>query len=88
MSVVVWVGSMWFKKAASGASPAENFGGVTTGQVFRSTGMTSIRWEVGAVFRSWEPSPHVRLKRVGVPGDLKTVALETLCDLRFFHPEN
>ncbi len=79
---------MWFKKAAGGAPPAEDFGGVATGQVFRLTGVASIRWEVGAVFRSWEPSPHVRLTRVGVPSDMKTVALETLRDPRFFQPEN
>jgi len=61
--------------------------GVATGQRFRARGAKSILWEVSAIHRyEWEPAPHVRLQRVGVPGDMKTVALETLCDDRYFEP--
>ena len=78
---------MLFKKH-SGDSGAVDDSGVAAGQRYRSTGVKTIVWEVSAVLRyPWEPSPHVRLQRVGIPGDLKTIGLETLLDLRYFEPE-
>ena len=63
--------------------------GIAAGQRFRSRGVKSILWEVSAIHRyEWEPAPHVRLQRVGVPGDLKTIALQTLQDDRYFEPAN
>ena len=71
---------MWFKKSGSGDD-------VAAGQRFRSTGPTTILWEVSVVYRHpWEPTPHVRLQRVGAPSDVKTVALATLHDERYFAP--
>ena len=61
--------------------------GIAAGQRFRSRGVKSMLWEVSTIHRyAWEPTPHVRLRRVGVPGDLKTVALDTLRDERYFEP--
>jgi len=63
--------------------------GISAGQRFRSRGVRSLVWEVNAVYRSpWEPTPHVRLSRVGLPHDMKTVALQTLRDDRYFEPAN
>jgi hypothetical protein len=77
--------STWFKRRPAGGLE-ENFG-IATGQRFRSTGTASIVWEVETVARfAWEPLPHVRLHRVGTQRDVKTVALETLRDHRFFQP--
>jgi hypothetical protein len=76
---------MLFRKRASD-SPEGEFG-IASGQRFRSKGVKSMVWEVHAVYRyAWEPAPHVRLQRVGAPGDMKTVALETLRDHRYFEP--
>ncbi len=81
-----WVNTMLFKKRY-GDRPVEEFG-IATGQRFRAKGAKSILWEVSAIYRyQWEPAPHVRLRRVGVPNDLKTIALETLQDERYFEPE-
>jgi hypothetical protein len=47
----------------------------------------AILWEVGVVYRHpWEPTPHVKLHRVGMPSDVKTIALATLRDERYFAP--
>jgi hypothetical protein len=71
---------MWFKRSGSGDE-------VAAGQRFRSSGPAPILWEVGVVYRHpWEPTPHVRLHRVGVPSDVKTIALATLHDERYFAP--
>jgi hypothetical protein len=76
---------MFFRKHFSGR-PGEEYG-ISQGQRFRSRSAKSLVWEVSAVYRyAWEPSPHVRLQRVGVPGDMKTIALETLQDDRYFEP--
>lgn len=76
---------MFFRKQLSGR-PGEEYG-IATGQRFRSRSAKSLVWEVSAVYRyAWEPSPHVRLRRVGVPGDMKTIALDTLRDDRYFEP--
>lgn len=77
--------TMLFKKHLGGGVVDEY--GIAAGQRFRSTGAKSIQWEVSAIHRyAWEPAPHVRLRRVGVPSDMKTVALETLRDDRYFEP--
>ena len=71
---------MWFRKSGSGDD-------VAAGQRFRSNGPAPILWEVGVVFRyPWEPTPHVKLHRVGAPADVKTIALATLRDERYFAP--
>jgi len=76
---------MLFKKQF-GDGAADEYG-ISAGQRFRAKGAKSITWEVSAIHRyAWEPAPHVRLQRVGVPGDMKTVALETLRDDRYFEP--
>ena len=76
---------MWLKKH-SGTGLDEDFG-IAAGQRFRAHGSTAILWEVGVVYRHpWEPSPHVRLHRVGTPSDVKTIALATLRDERYFAP--
>ncbi|HLI21933.1 MAG TPA: hypothetical protein VKV32_12485 [Stellaceae bacterium] len=75
---------MWFRKHAG--SGEEDYG-VAAGQRYRSSGSAPILWEVGAVYRHpWEPTPHVRLHRVGMPSDMKTIALATLQDERYFAP--
>jgi hypothetical protein len=77
---------MWFKNRLG---DGHGDYGIVAGQRFRSIGTKSILWEVGSVYQfTWEPAPHVRLHRVGVPRDMKTVALETLRDHRFFEPAN
>ena len=77
--------TMLFRKRL-GDGPADEYG-IAAGQRFRARGAKSITWEVSAIHRyAWEPAPHVRLQRVGVPGDMKTVALETLRDDRYFEP--
>lgn len=76
---------MWFKKHS--ATSAENDYGIAAGQRFRANAATPILWEVAVVYRHpWEPTPHVRLHRVGVPSDVKTIALATLRDERYFAP--
>jgi hypothetical protein len=77
---------MWFKKHSG--SGVEGDYGVAAGQRFRAHGAAApILWEVGVVYRhAWEPTPHVRLHRVGVPSDVKTIALATLRDERYFAP--
>ena len=78
---------MLFKRRF-GAGTVDEYG-IAAGQRFRAIGAKSILWEVSAIHRyDWEPAPHVRLRRVGVPGDMKTVALETLQDDRYFEPAN
>jgi hypothetical protein len=72
---------MWFKKSGSGDD------GVAAGQRYRAAGASPILWEVGVVYRHpWEPTPHVELHRVGMPSDVKTIALATLRDERYFAP--
>ena len=52
-----------------------------------TNGPAPILWEVGVVYRHpWEPTPHVKLHRVGAPADVKTIALATLRDERYFAP--
>jgi hypothetical protein len=64
----------------------ENFG-IAAGQRFRSVGAGAIIWEVATISRySWDAAPHVRLQRVGVPGDAKTISLQVLRDGRFYQP--
>jgi hypothetical protein len=71
---------MWFRRSGSGDD-------VAAGQRFRSNGPAPILWEVGVVYRHpWEPAPHVKLHRVGAPADVKTIALATLRDERYFAP--
>ena len=66
----------------------ENFG-IAAGQRFRSVGAAPILWEVAMIARqSWEMTPHVRLQRVGAPGDAKTISLQILRDARFYQPAN
>lgn len=78
--VSVLVGTMWFRKSGSGDE-------IAAGQRFRSNGPAPILWEVGMVYRHpWEPTPHVKLHRVGAPADCKTIALATLRDERYFAP--
>lgn len=75
---------MWFRRHA-GSGEGEY--GISAGQRFRSSGVAPIVWEVGTVYRHpWEPTPHVRLHRVGAPSDVKTIALATLQDDRYFAP--
>ena len=75
---------MLFRKHLGG--PGDEYG-IAQGQRFRSRAAKSLVWEVSAVYRyAWEPTPHVRLRRVGVPGDMKTIALDTLQDDRYFEP--
>jgi len=64
----------------------ENFG-IAAGQRFRTVGPASILWEVATVLRySWDAAPHVRLHRVGAPGDARTISLQVLRDGRFYQP--
>jgi hypothetical protein len=68
------------------AKPDENFG-IAPGQRFRPVGSAPSLWEVETVARHpGEVVPHVRLHRVGVPGDGKTIALNVLRDRRYFQP--
>jgi hypothetical protein len=63
-----------------------NFG-ITAGQRFRQVGVATLVWEVAAISRyPWEALPHVRLHRVGAPGEGKTIALAVLLDARFYLP--
>jgi hypothetical protein len=72
---------MWFRRSGSGDD------GITAGQRFRANSATPIVWEVAQVYRHpWDPNPHVRLHRVGSPADVKTIALATLRDERYFAP--
>jgi hypothetical protein len=82
---VVVGGIMWFKKHPG--SGVDNDYGIAAGQRFRAKGATAILWEVEAVYRHpWEPMPHVRLRRVGMPSDAKTIAIVALRDEHFFAP--
>jgi hypothetical protein len=75
-------------KRHSGDQAVDEYG-IAAGQRFRTRGVKSLLWEVSAVHRyAWEPTPHVRLCRVGAPSDMKTVALDTLRDDRYFEPAN
>lgn len=77
---------MFRKHAGAGA---DGDYGIAAGQRFRATTAPPIVWEVGVVYRhAWEPTPHVRLHRVGMPSDVKTIALPTLRDERYFAPVN
>jgi hypothetical protein len=77
---------MLFKKQSGNGE--EDYG-IAAGQRFRANGANPILWEVGTVYRHpWEPFPHVRLHRVGVRSDVKTIALATLRDERYFAPAN
>lgn len=72
----------WFRRA-----DGDPDGGVAAGQRYRAIGTGKILWEVTKIYRApWEPFAHVRLHRVGVPCDVKTIALETLRDERYFEP--
>jgi hypothetical protein len=83
---VRWGKMLLFKRRLGEGADAY---GIAAGQRFRSRGAKSMLWEVSTIHRyAWEPTPHVRLRRVGVPGDLKTVALDTLRDERYFEPVN
>jgi hypothetical protein len=67
--------------------PADDTYGIVAGQRYRSAGADQILWEVAAIARySWEAMPHVRLNRVGRPGEEKTIALGVLRDGRFYQP--
>jgi hypothetical protein len=75
---------MWFKRSGFGAD--QDYG-IAAGQRFRAMGSVSLVWEVSAVYRyPWESEPHVRLHRVGAASDVKTIALATLRDQRYFAP--
>lgn len=64
----------------------DNFG-ISAGQRFRTVGPSSLLWEVETVARyPGEVVPHVRLHRVGMPGDGKTISLQVLRDRRFYQP--
>jgi hypothetical protein len=64
----------------------ENFG-IEPGQRFRSVGTATILWEVATIAHYTSAVlPHVRLQRVGAPGDAKTVSLRVLRDERFYLP--
>lgn len=64
----------------------DNFG-IEAGQRFRAVGTATILWEVSAIARyPWDAAPHVRLHRVGAPGDAKTISLQVLRDGRFYLP--
>lgn len=66
---------------------ADDMFGIAAGQRFRQVGALALLWEVAAVARyPWEAIPHVRLQRVGVPGDAKTIAAGVLLDSRFYLP--
>ena len=75
---------MWFRFGRRNQD--ENFG-IRAGQRFRAVGAATILWEVAAFARyPGEMTPHVRLQRVGAPGDAKTISLEVLRDGRFYLP--
>lgn len=88
MNVVVGrVVVMWFKKHAASGDVTDF--GIAAGQRFRTNTAPPVLWEVGIVYRhAWEPTPHVRLHRVGMASDVKTIALPTLRDERYFAPVN
>lgn len=66
---------------------ADDTYGIAPGQRFCSVGGISIVWEVAAIARyPFESIPHVRLMRVGAPGEEKTIALGVLLDARFYLP--
>jgi hypothetical protein len=66
--------------------PENNFG-IAAGQRFCSVGPASALWEVIAVNRyDGDLGPHVRLSRVGVAHEGKTVSLQVLRDRRFYQP--
>jgi hypothetical protein len=79
-----WWPTMSFWRRRKGLD--EHFG-IEAGQRFRAVGSTPIFWEVAAVARhDWEVAPHVRLHRVGVPTDGKTISLQVLRDRKLFLP--
>jgi hypothetical protein len=75
---------MLFKKHSA---MGEGEYGISAGQRFRARGAAPVLWEVAVVYRHpWEVTPHVRLHRVDAPADMKTIALATLQDERYFAP--
>ncbi len=75
---------MWFWQRRG--RPEDNFG-IAAGQRFRPVGSIPIIWEVESVARHpGEPVAHVRLHRVDVPSQGKTVALQVLRDKRYYQP--
>lgn len=75
---------MWFLRRRG--RPDENFG-IAAGQRFRPVGTIPIVWEVESLARHpGELITHVRLHRVGMPSQGKTVALQVLRDKRYYQP--
>ncbi len=74
----------WTDKIRHGkAVPA----GIEPGRRFVAADYRGVVWEVVAVARYLDqPIPHVRLVRVGVPSETKTVSIEVLSDRHFYHP--
>lgn len=61
--------------------------GIMVGQRYRLVDHPRVAWEVEAVVRyPGEIGPHVRLRRVGMPNEGKTIALHVLRDRRFYQP--
>jgi hypothetical protein len=61
--------------------------GVAPGQRYRPRGSSFSTWEVvDFVQPAGEPLLHVRLKRVGVPSEAKTIAARVLRDSQFYRP--
>lgn len=75
---------MWFKLHRR---KQDDTFGIAAGQRFRAVGTSPIFWEVATIARyPWDAAPHVRLQRVGVPSDAKTISLAVLRDGRFYLP--
>jgi hypothetical protein len=75
---------MWIWRRRSRTD--ENFG-ISAGQRFRPVGSMPLLWEVESIARHpGELIAHVRLHRVGMPSQGKTVALEVLRDKRYYLP--
>lgn len=78
------VAGMWFWRRHK---RLDEYLGVAVGQRFRATGSIPIMWEVEAFARHpGEMNPHVRLHRVGIPSEAKTISLHILRDKRFYEP--
>lgn len=74
---------MWFWRRKR----PDEYLGIAVGQRFCPTGSMQITWEVESLARHpGEPIAHVRLHRVGMPSEAKTVSVEVLHDKRFYHP--
>jgi len=66
--------------------PENNFG-ISAGQRFSSVSTVPAQWEVIAVDHyHGDLGPHVRLSRVGIAHENKTVSLQVLRDRRFYRP--